>query len=69
MENVMYQINYEPAMQISIAKGNSKLRSWKKLGVQCAVPPVIDEKMEKTRNRTWKKQDNGAYHHTNKESE
>ena len=25
MENVMYQINYEPAMQISLAKGNSKL--------------------------------------------
>ena len=25
MANVMYQINYEPAMRISLAKGNSKL--------------------------------------------
>lgn len=49
------------------AKVNSKLRSWRRLGVQCAFSHVIDEKMEKNRKRTWKKQDNGAYHHTNKE--
>ena len=27
MENILYNINYEPAMQISLAKGNSKLGS------------------------------------------
>ena len=28
---------------------------------------AVEKKMEKNHNRIWQKQDNGSYHHTNKE--
>lgn len=39
------------------------LSEWKIVGAWGVLQEVVNEKMEKNRKRTWKKQDNGAYHH------
>ena len=45
------------------------LMTWQIVGAKGVLEQCIDRKMEKNRKRVWKKQDNGSYHHTNKESE